>query len=190
MALYRGRALLLSIFSTGTTDCNECSGALCSDQKELLPSVSAPRGQARSRITPVQGRRDGSMSSEHTFTSHVQNWSQFVKAEARGYKPWKLLHVDTLMRWVTSLHLALPNGAFMFTVISSFLLPLSIWKGHNIPHHKLPSSAVIKKKKSPRSGQDWHSVQMSEQLKPFLQDSFYLPHLHHLQDCQRWLMKG
>lgn len=48
------RALLLPIFSTGTTDCKERSGPLCSDRQELLPSVSAPRARTRSRLTPAQ----------------------------------------------------------------------------------------------------------------------------------------
>lgn len=50
--------LLLSIFSTGTTDCKECSGASCSDRQELLPSVSAPRAQARSGLTPDSAKEE------------------------------------------------------------------------------------------------------------------------------------
>ncbi len=58
----------------------------------------------------------------HVYLTHVQSWSHSVatnafKAEVRGYKPWEHLHVDTLMSRVSSLHLALPNGAFMFTAI-------------------------------------------------------------------------
>lgn len=48
------RAPLLPIFSTGTTDCKERSGPLCSDRQELLPSVSAPRARTRSRLTPAR----------------------------------------------------------------------------------------------------------------------------------------
>lgn len=73
LAPHRGRALLLSIFSTGTTDCNERSGALCSDRQGLLPSVSPPWGEARSRLTRAHGTSDMTMSPECTLTKHVHS---------------------------------------------------------------------------------------------------------------------
>lgn len=59
---YTEAVLLLSIFSTGTTDCNERSRALCSDRQELLPSVSPPG--ARHDLGSRQ-RRGGVTSDEH-----------------------------------------------------------------------------------------------------------------------------
>lgn len=51
-----------------------------------------------------------------------------------------------------------------FPPISSFLLPLSFWKGQSIAHHLPTSAEIFPREISCLSGQDWHSVQMSEHL--------------------------
>ena len=63
-ALHPGRVSLLSIFSTGTTDCKECSGVLCSDRQGLLPSVSAPGARHDPGSRQRKGGSDGTTSSD------------------------------------------------------------------------------------------------------------------------------
>lgn len=205
-ALYRGRVLLLSIFSTGTTDCKECSGALCSDRQELLPSVSAPGARHDPGLTPAQGRGDGTVSSERTFTKHMSGADDILLEQQMPSKQrWedtsteKLLHVDTSMKWVSSPQLALPNGALVFTTVRQslhFSFPRAFEKGKASPHHHLPMSANMKKKKNLLSL--WTGLTFSPNVKAaqaiFASPFSPSPNLHHLQDCsgdcQWWLMKG
>ena len=152
-ALYRGRVSLPSIFSTGTTDCEECSGALCSDRQGPLPSVSGPRGQARSHLTPShaiarhrKGGVRGPMSSARTFALHMCRVDHILSAqrEARRYESR-----EPLTGGVSPPRFALPHGVFAFTAVPQPLhssLPLSSWKGHTYPPSHLPTSAEIYQK--------------------------------------------
>lgn len=120
-ARYRGRVLRLSIISTGITDCNKCSGASCSERRELLPSFSRPEARHDPGLTPTRGRRDGAWKHLDTSTSQVSS----------------------------SLYLSLPIGGLMFTEpssIYSLLLALSSCKGHFSPPPPPPSPSAKKNK--------------------------------------------
>lgn len=70
-ALCRGRVSLPSIFSTGTTDCEESSGALCSDRQGPLPSVSGPGARHDPIARHRKGGVRGPVSSACTFALHM-----------------------------------------------------------------------------------------------------------------------
>ena len=139
--------------------------------------------------TPSQGRSEGTrVVCAHICVTHVQSWSHSVGA-ARG-KKIRVARASDGRSVAAALR---PSSrcvrVYSRSPTSSFLAPLKQLKR---PHISPITSTHVcwnlsKNNPSCLSGQDWHSVQMSKQLKLyfFFFASLFVtfPRLHHLQNC-------
>lgn len=180
-ALCRGRVSLPSIFSTGTTDCEESSGALCSDRQGPLPSVSGPGARHDPIACHRKGGVRGPVSSACTFALHMCRVDHCLSEQQEARRCETLKASDGRSVAAALRPSSLCVRVYSISSTSSFLAPLKQLKR---PHISPITSTHVcwnlsKNNPSCLSGQDWHSVQMSKQLKPifffFCKPVCYLP---------------